>query len=78
MNEPLIHVGILLHQFEIDFELLSTYKLNGKEFCAGNYSVKVVDGKILFNGLPCDELVFETDNLHTGSFELKNVIIGEY
>ena len=76
MNEPLIHVGILLHQFEIDFELLSTYKLNGKEFCAGNYSVKVVDGKILFNGLPCDELVFETDNLHTGSFELKNVIIG--
>ncbi len=76
MNEPLIHVGILLHQSEIDFELLSTYKLNGKEFCASNYSVKVTDGKILFNGLPYDELVFETDNLHTGSFELKNVIIG--
>ena len=41
MSEPLIHVGILQKQKEIDFSLLSTYKLQGKEFPPGEYSVKM-------------------------------------
>lgn len=76
MNEPLIRVGILLNQPNIAFELLSTYKLKGKEFPAGHYSVKLSEGKILFDGVLYDEITFEADDLHTDSFELKDVIIG--
>ncbi|MDO5665203.1 MAG: SpoIID/LytB domain-containing protein [Bacteroidia bacterium] len=74
--EPLIHVGILLNQQKIDFELLSTYKLAGKEFPAGNYSVEISNGKILFDNVEYDEITFEADQIHEDSFELKNVIIG--
>lgn len=75
-REPLIHVGILLNQQKIDFELFSTYKLAGKEFPAGNYSVKIFNGKILFNNVEYDEITFEADQIHEDSFELKDVIIG--
>ncbi len=76
INEPLIHVGILLNQQLIDFTLLSTYKLGGKEFAPGDYSVEAKDGKILFNGEDFDQITFEADQLHEDTFELKNVIIG--
>ncbi len=76
MNEPLIHVGILLHQSRIDFELLSVYKLKGKKISTGNYSVRISNGKILFDGVLYDEITFEADDLHSDSFELKDVIIG--
>lgn len=74
--EPLIQVGILLHQPKIDFELLSTYQLRGEKISTGNYSVEISGGKILFNGSLYDEITFEADDLHTDSFELKDVIIG--
>lgn len=74
--EPLIHVGILLNQPKIDFELLSAYRFAGKTFPAGNYSAEISDGKINFEGEKYDSITFEADNLHTDSFELKNVIIG--
>ena len=76
MNEPVIQVGILLNQSKIDFSLLNTYTFAGKEFAAGDYSVELSDDKILFNGNEYDELTFKSDNLHTDSFELKDVIIG--
>ena len=75
-SEPLIHVGIILNQSNIRFELLSAYQLQGEEFPAGNYSVEILDGKILFNDVLYDEITFEADDLHTDSFELKEVIIG--
>ncbi len=74
--EPLIRVGILLNQPHIDFELLSTYKLQGKELPAGNYSVEISEEEILFEGEKYESITFEADDLHTDSFELKNVIIG--
>jgi SpoIID/LytB domain len=76
INEPLIHVGILLEQPSIHFSLLSTYKLKGKEFPEGTYSVEISNGKIGFNGEEQDEITFESDDLHEDSFELKDVIIG--
>ena len=50
MSEPLIHVGILQRQKVIGFSLLSTYKLQGKEFPPGEYEVRIKDGNLLFNG----------------------------
>ncbi|MDR2815888.1 MAG: SpoIID/LytB domain-containing protein [Proteiniphilum sp.] len=76
MNEPLIHVGILLEQQKIDFSLPSGYKLNERYVHAGDYPVEISGGKILFNGETFDELVFEADDPHRNSFGLKNVIIG--
>ena len=75
-HESLIRVGILLHQPKIDFKLLSTYQLAGKKFPAGDYSVEISEGKILFEGEIYESITFEADDLHTDSFELKNVIIG--
>ena len=76
MNEPLIHVGILQRQKEIDFSLLSTYKLQGKKFPPGVYNVKSENGKLVFNGEYYDEITFEADQLHSDCFELKMVTIG--
>lgn len=76
MNEPLIHVGVLQRQTEIDFTLLSTYKLQGKKFPPGDYNVKINNSKLLFNGEVYDEITFEADQLHSDCFELKNVTIG--
>ncbi len=75
-SEPLIHVGILLQQPKIDFSLSAGYKRNGQDMQQGDYSVEITDGKILFNGETCDELIFEADDLHRNTFGLKDVIIG--
>lgn len=40
MNEPLIHVGIIQNEKIIKFTLLSTYKLQGKEFEKGDTMLK--------------------------------------
>lgn len=76
MKEPLIHVGILLQQQKIDFSLPSGYTLNSRNMQAGDYSVEVTDGKLLFNGEAFDELAFEADDLHYNAFALRDVIIG--
>ncbi len=76
MNEPLIHVGILQRQKVVDFSLLSTYKLQGKEFPPGDYIVNIENGKLQFNGEHYSEITFESDYLHTDTFELKEVVIG--
>ena len=76
MNEPLIHVGVLQRQKEIEFSLLCAYKLQGKKFPPGDYNVKSDNGKLLFNGESFDEITFEADQLHSDCFELKKVTIG--
>lgn len=76
MNDPLIYVGIIQEQPVISFSLLNTYKLKGKEVAPGNYRVELSEGHILFNGEKLDEITFESDDLHSDSFELKDVIIG--
>jgi len=76
MNDPLIHVGILLEQPEITFSLLTPYRLKGEDFPPGNYKVELSEGRILFNGEKQEEITFESDDLHHDSFELKDVIIG--
>ena len=76
MNEPLIHVGVLQRQKEIEFSLLCVYKLQGKKFPPGDYNVKSDNGKLLFNGESYDEITFEADQLHSDCFELKKVTIG--
>ena len=76
MNDPLIHVGIMLEQAEISFSLLTPYKLKGKNFPPGNYRVEHSEGRILFNGEKQEEITFASDDLHSDSFELKDVIIG--
>ena len=76
MKEPLIYVGVLQKQKKINFSLLSTYKLQGKEFSKGDYCVEIENGKISFNGNKYDQLAFEAIQLHNDSFELKDVVIG--
>jgi SpoIID/LytB domain protein len=65
-----------LEQPDINFSLLSTYKLKGKEVAPGNYRVELSEGKILFDGEKQEEITFESDDLHSDAFELKEVIIG--
>lgn len=55
LNEPLIHVGILLEQRKINFSLSVGYKLNGLEVEAGDYTVEVSGKDILFGGEPDGE-----------------------
>ncbi len=76
IKEPLINVGIIQEQPEIDFILLSDYKLKGKPICKGKYRVCFSDGMILFNGETYTEISFDTDDMHNDTFELKNVMIG--
>ena len=76
MNDPLIYVGIIQEQPVMSFSLLNTYKLKGKEVAPGNYRVELSEGKILFDGENLDEITFESDDLHSDAFELKDVIIG--
>lgn len=76
VDEPFIDVGILLSQQRIDFSLLSPFAFNGNSINTGDYHAEFSDGKILFNGNTYNEITFETDNMHTSAFELKDVIIG--
>lgn len=76
MNEPVIQVGVLLNQQKIEFSLLNIYTFEGKKFVAGDYLMEILGDKILFNGDKYDEILFKSNNIHTDSFELKDVVIG--
>lgn len=75
MNEPVIHVGVLSAP-KIRFTLFSAYRLNGDTLSPGDYNATCSNGKILFLDKEYDELILESDDIHTGSFELKEVVIG--
>lgn len=76
-DEPKIHVGILLEQPQIEFQLHNAYRLNSrKKIETGKYIAVFKEGKILFNGNLYDEIIFSTDENIKGQFTLNNVIIG--
>lgn len=76
-NEPKIHVGILLEQPQIEFQLHNAYRLNNRDKIEpGQYLATFKQGKILFNGNLYDELIFDSGDEMSNKFTLNNVIIG--
>ncbi len=71
--EPLIHVGILSAP-EIEFVLSGNFIANGKYF-SGNQHAAIRDGKVWFDQLLFDELIFEPTT-DAASFDLIDVVIG--
>lgn len=74
MEEPKVHVGILFEP-QIEFILLSPYRINGMEI-SSKQVVTYNEGRILWNGRLYDELLFEPVNEATDAFELLDVTIG--
>lgn len=72
MREPIISVGIMFEP-KIEFELLETFMLNGKEII-GRQMVQFDNNKVIWNNEYFDSLHFYPVN--EGLFELKNVTIG--
>lgn len=74
--EPQLRVGIM-YEKEISFQLNGTYVLqqNGKEY-TGEQQVKYMDGKISFDGIIDEELIFDPKEYETGNFDLFGVTIG--
>ncbi|MDR1517462.1 MAG: SpoIID/LytB domain-containing protein, partial [Dysgonamonadaceae bacterium] len=75
MNEPVIRVGIL-SAAHIQFRLFGAYRLNDEVLPEGDYSAGFSKGKILFRHEEYDELLLEAEDFRSGSFELKDVLIG--
>lgn len=74
MKEPKVQVGILFEP-QIEFILLTPYHIAGKEV-SGKQVVTYDKGKILWNGRPYDELLFEPNQEPDSAFELLDVTIG--
>lgn len=75
MIEPQISVGIM-SAHEIKFSLFSPYKLDGDILKEGDYSAHISNGKINFNGKLYDQVLFQANDIHSDSFELKDAVIG--
>lgn len=75
-NEPQLRVGIM-YEKEISFQLNGTYVLqqNRKEY-SGKQLAKYIDGKILFDGISEEELIFNPKEYETANFDLYGVTIG--
>lgn len=76
LKEPQLRVGIM-YEKEISFQLNGIYVLqqNGKKY-TGNQKAKYIDGKIFFDGLCENELIFDPENEKEGCFDLFGVTIG--
>ncbi len=74
--EPQLRVGIM-YEKEISFQLNGTYvlKQNGKEY-TGNQQAKYIDGKISFDGIIEEELIFNSKEYDASNFNLFGVTIG--
>ncbi len=75
MTEPLISVGIMSAK-EIKFSLFDSYQINDDTLHKGDYSVKVSNGEIDFNGKLYNEVLLEANDIQSDSFELKDAVIG--
>ena len=75
MTEPLISVGIMSAKV-IKFSLFDSYQINDDTLHKGDYSVKVSNGEIDFNGKLYNEVLLEANDIHSNSFELKDAVIG--
>lgn len=74
-TEPTVEVGIM-RENEIKFSFLGDFKQeNSESILNGDFSVSFCNGKILFNSISYDTLVF-TPLSDSNTFELKNVTIG--
>ena len=75
MTEPQISVGIM-SATEINFSLFDSYKFDDTTLNKGDYSAKIIDGKIDFNGAQYEQILLEANDIHNNSFELKDAVIG--
>ena len=75
MTEPQISVGIMSAP-EIKFSLFDSYKFADNKIEKDNYTAKITNGKIDFNGKIYDEVLLEANDIHSDSFELKDAVIG--
>lgn len=75
MTEPLISVGIMSAKV-IKFSLFDSYQINDDTLHKGDYSVKVSNGEIDFDGKLYNEVLLEANDIHSDSFELKDAVIG--
>ncbi len=75
MTEPQISVGIMSAP-KIEFSLFNSYQFNKSTLTKGDYSAQISKGKIDFQGMLYNEIVLQANDIHSGSFELKDVIIG--
>lgn len=75
MTEPLISVGIMSAK-EIKFSLFDSYQTKDDTLHKGDYSVKISNGEIDFDGKLYNEVLLEANDIHSDSFELKDAVIG--
>ena len=75
MLEPFIKVGILSAP-AIDIVLLDEYTVDGHQYRGPQTVSLTPDGRIAWHGEVYDELEFHPYNPETGTFEIKDVVIG--
>lgn len=73
-TQPTVKVGIM-NEPSVEFVLNGNYKVNGSD-CTGPQSVSCMGGQVSWNGMCCDELLFEPADYESCSFTLKDVTIG--
>ncbi|MEG1562669.1 MAG: SpoIID/LytB domain-containing protein [Bacteroides sp.] len=74
MNEPQLHVGILMDP-QLIFTLLAPYRTDRKEV-SGKQTATYHEGRILWQGMLYDELLFSPIHQAMDAFELADVTIG--
>ena len=75
MTEPKISVGIMSAP-RIEFSLVNSYQFNEITLTKGDYSAQISNGKIDFQGELYNEVIIQANDIHSDSFELKDVVIG--
>src|SRR5690606_28193883 len=75
MTEPLISVGIMSAK-EIKFSLFDSFQIDDETLSKGDYSAKISNGEIDFDGKLYNEVLLEANDIHSDSFELKDAVIG--
>ncbi len=73
-TQPTVKVGIM-NEPSVEFVLNGNYKVNASD-CTGSQSVSCMGGQVSWNGMCCDELLFEPADYESCSFTLKDVTIG--
>ena len=73
---PQVKVGIM-NEPEVNFVLLGEYSLSGGGIVTGEqHAQATADGKVMWNGVCADKVIFEPRDAEHDSFELKDVTIG--
>ena len=75
MTEPQISVGIMSAP-RIEFSLFNSFQFNETTLTKGDYSAQISNGKIDFQGELYNEIILQANDIHSNSFELKDVVIG--